>query len=203
MPAPAIGTNAQQVRDYANSAEMELGNISTALSELLDACVTVPYWGNNGRDFKTKTATSATEMSDSIWKAVDKFTQTVNAANQAIARTLGGDVTIDGLTKPSTQVPTIGTTGPAGETGEGLYPTALTDLQDKVNTQRDKIIQATAAHQTALTSKTPEWVGNQKDTAVGACGAMTEAINTAVTTGFGEINAAIAAQHEATTAADA
>lgn len=203
MAAPAIGTNPQQVRDYATAAESELGNISTALKELLDACVTVPYWGTNGRDFKTKTATSATDMSDAIWKAVDRFTQTVNAANKAIAKSLGGDVTIDGVKKPPVDVPTIGTTGPEGQTGEGLYPTAMTDLQETVNGKRDKIIQATTAHQTALTAKTPEWVGNQKETAVGACTAMTSAINSAVTTGFGEINAAIAAQHQATTAADA
>lgn len=203
MAAPVISTDATQVRTYAATAETELGSISTSLTDLVNACVSVPYWGNNGKDFKTKTGTAATDMSESIWKAIDRFTQAVNDANKAIAQSLGGDVTIDGVPKPTVTVPAISMTGPAGETGEGLYPSAMTDLQTTVNAKRDQITQAAENHRSALTSQTPGWQGNQKETAVGACAALTQSISTAVTQGFSEINQAIEAQNASTASADA
>lgn len=203
MAAPVISTNAKQIRDYATAAETELGSMSNALTQLVDACATVPFWGANGVAFKTKTATAASDMSQSIWTAIDKFTKAVNDANKAIAKTLGGDVSIDGVPKPTVSIPSISNVGPAGEEGEGLYPSAMDDLQTTVNAKRDMITTAATNHQTALTARTPNWMGNQKDTAVGACAAFTTSVTTAVTQGFKAINDAIAQQNAATASADA
>lgn len=203
MPAPQISTDGVQVRAYASTAETELGKISTALSQLVDDCLATAYWGQNGVAFKTKTATAATDMSQAIWTAIDKFTTAVNDANKKIANSLGGDVTIDGVPKPTVTVPKIDPTGPKGETGEGLYPQAMEDLKANVDARAREITAAATAHQNALTRQTPDWQGNQKDIAVGACATLTESITSAITDGFGEINNAITAQNEATAAADA
>jgi len=202
MAAPVIGTNAIQIRTYASAAETELGSISSSLTQLVTACTTVPYWGTNGKDFKTKTGSNAVEMSTAINTAMKTFIGQVNTANKAIANTLGGDVTIDNVPAPTIDLPTIGTTGPGGETGEGMHPTALVDLQTTVNGLRTKIETATTNHSAALNS-TPEWQGNQKESALLGCKAFKDKVDAAVQAGFKAINDAIAAQHAATTSADA
>lgn len=198
MAAPVISTDPVEVRAYASTAETELGNISTALSNLVDDCVNVAFWGENGVAFKTKTSAAAAEMSDSIWRAMHKFITTVNDANKAIARTLGGDVSIDDVPKPTVKTPAI----PNNKPGQGLEPGAMDALQETVNQRREQISTAAQAHQTALTSKTPNWQGNQKETAVGACRAFTNAVTSAVETGFSAINKFISEQNAATKSAD-
>lgn len=199
MAAPVISTDPTEVRAYASTAEAELGNISTALSNLVDDCVNVAFWGENGVAFKTRTSTAAAEMSESIWRAMHKFITTVNDANKAIARTLGGDVSIDDVPKPTVKSPAI----PNNRSGQGLEPGAMDALQQTVDARRDQISTAAQNHQSALTGKTPNWQGNQKETAVGACRAFTTAVTAAVETGFAAINKYIAEQNAATQAADA
>lgn len=202
MAAPQISTNAVQIQAYASRAEEELGKISAALTDLVNACTNVAYWGQNGRDFKTKTGAHAVAMSSAINTSMQTFIGNVNAANHAIAQTLGGSVTIDGVKPPTLELPKVGETGPNGETGEGIHPAAMDTLQTTVDDLRNRITTAATDHQDALTKETPEWQGGQKDFSVSACATFTNSVSTAVTDGFKKINDAIAAQKAATETAD-
>jgi hypothetical protein len=203
MPAPIISTNAANIQAYASRAEEELGNISAALTDLVTECTSVAYWGQNGRDFKAKTGASAVRMSSAINTSMKAFIGQVNDANDAIAKTLGSSVTIDGVATPTLELPKVSETGPNGETGEGIYPAAMETLQSTVNDLCRRINTAATAHENALTSQTPEWQGDKKGDAVRACRTFTDSVTSAVSTGLGEITNAIAAQKAATEGADA
>jgi hypothetical protein len=195
-----IGVNRQELVNYASTTEENCRTIIEELDAMITDCANVPYWGGNAEKFKTDATTAAVTMGEEITRGTKTFIGAVNGQTSAISKSLGGvDMSID----VAVRKPTMPSIPKSNADESGADTSALSTLQDQINTHSTNINTAATAIDTSLRTQTPNWVGNSKETAVGASGKFLTTVLSSVEKAKTTITGFINDQTTAVTAADA